>query len=312
MKCSNCSEDINEGARFCGNCGEPAPAVVDTAAAGPQTQASAAGVASEPESTGQENFKTAVTSSKHKNISKISMAFLIALVTLLVSSIAFAAYYLFTVYALPTNQEQEQPVVSESEETTTFELPTADSTTQFQTPSSNSASGSSSEYHVATGYYEFDIPEYWRGKVGWREETNGDIVVYPLQFPTLSLMTVRLEDASSPENAGDVATHESASFEDESNHRVEIWTKNWVWIAAEGTHSSSLYNGVPASEISTADDVMCDLSTGGTVTVAQAKALSPGSSNSAFLADQQFIKTDVMSSFTILPSHNKPAVTITN
>lgn len=114
MFCTQCGKENEEGSLYCCACG------ARIAESSPSGEGELAGkqAKSEPSSEGglaaterdpleqSSSFKASVGASKKKSIRRIPTIVLIALITLLVSSVAFAAYMVYTQVIVPQQQEQ--------------------------------------------------------------------------------------------------------------------------------------------------------------------------------------------------------------
>ena len=117
---------------------------------------------------------------------------------------------------------------------------------------------------IDTGAFTFEVPDYWLGKV---EVSVEDADYGPRATITLAgnadavLATLELVEGDQAEIAGDIGSHLVGSISDGNGSHVEVWTRNWPWLAA----NESLENlGVSEDELAT----LVDLSTGGALTLA--------------------------------------------
>ncbi len=89
--------------------------------------------------------------------------------------------------------------------------------------------------HVATQWFEFDLPSYWVGKVAIDQYPNKgldnaeSVMVSSTKAPDISILTFRVVDSSAPTKpwAGD-----AFRFVDEvecGSKRVELWAPNWLY-----------------------------------------------------------------------------------
>lgn len=97
--------------------------------------------------------------------------------------------------------------------------------------------------HVTTDYFEFDLPQPWldRVEVSMEVRENGEAfcrVTLPQQ-PDAALAVFRLGDPATSETAmGDIATQHAANWNNGNNQVVELWTRNWPWLATDGNDGS--------------------------------------------------------------------------
>jgi len=145
--------------------------------------------------------------------------------------------------------------------------------------------------HVVTDDFEFDIPEYWRGKVDVAMESSREgfprVVLYLKGHTERSdwgdykyaLATV----ARKPNTAdyanidGDVGNHRVCHLA-EGDVYADVWTYNWVWKAWYEQNEKYAAQQTPIDMLAT----LVDLSTGGAVSYEQALASEPDSSRVQF------------------------------
>lgn len=173
--------------------------------------------------------------------------------------------------------------------------PTSASSNQDGTPSSADFSAlrviEAPDGHVVTDDFEFDIPEYWRGKVDVAMESSREgfprVVLYLKGHTERSdwgdykyaLATV----ARKPNTAdyanidGDVGNHRVCHLA-EGDVYVDVWTYNWVWMAWYEQNEKYAAQQTPIDMLAT----LVDLSTGGAVSYEQALASEPDSSRVQF------------------------------
>lgn len=114
-----------------------------------------------------------------------------------------------------------------------FYAKTIEGTVQAKTASEGSSSSNHDDYHVTADHYEFDIPEYWQGKVAWSVDGDtvtitandaGDETVLTLEYPWDG-------------NAGDIASDGITSVALDSDNNVSSLSNSpdamdAVWISA--------------------------------------------------------------------------------
>lgn len=134
----------------------------------------------------------------------------------------------------------------------------------------------SSAYLVQADDYQFELPEYWRGKVD--VTVDGDnVTISPSGLLRTSddglklgvLASISVVPQSDEQVSGDIGSH--LVYSDETvvpGYRIEVWTQNWPWFAASG--------GYPATEFTTDElATLVDLSTGGSLSYDQAVSIGP-------------------------------------
>ena len=123
------------------------------------------------------------------------------------------------------------------------------------------------QYTVTSNLYSFELPEYWRGKVGVRQD--GDTtVVYPLSDPEKRLCTFMVRPAEE-NNAGDIANSLIYSTPLPDGRTLALWAPRWGYIVARAQQDGS------AEEQGYTDDAaqnLVDLQTGSGTTYAAEKA----------------------------------------
>ena len=129
-----------------------------------------------------------------------------------------------------------------------------------------------SESHIATDWFELNLPEQWVGKVSidtWTRDYDGAqcVTLVPVELPELTLATFNVVDASAHQVGGDgilcVQTWDCGA------KRVELWVPNWMYEAcnlAAGRDSRLL----DASEA----ELMVGLMSGGQLSWADAEAFA--------------------------------------
>ena len=123
-------------------------------------------------------------------------------------------------------------------------------------------------YHVSTGTFEFDIPEYWRDRVEWIVDESGtEVTIYPIVSMDVSddyyLAKITQHSADDMTSAGDYITHLAGSVEG-ADGRLEVRTKNWPAYYADFWAGNPNYSG--SSQELEMVDALLDLSTGGAIT----------------------------------------------
>lgn len=241
MYCPQCGNQNTDSAAFCKECGASLLPV------------------EEKQGVDQASFKAAVGASKKKSIKRIPTIVLIALIMLLVSGVAYAAYCVVTQVVIPYQQE-----VYKAEQR--------------------------GKYHIETDYYSFDIPEYWWGKVGWRTETgleeNDTVVVFPLGHENVNLMEVSLVVVDPRiELGGSVVQHTVVRKQGSKGYAVSLWHRNWpfwCWARANDPQWGGAHlEDSNSDEIKNIDEekllfeVLVDLQTGGKMTSSMAASSQP-------------------------------------
>ena len=131
-------------------------------------------------------------------------------------------------------------------------------------PSSDLASGT-----VSVGDFTFEVPAYWAGRVEVQVFEDGmgrmAATIYLPGNPQAELAALSLVDGDEAMAAGDIGSHLVGSTASGQGTHVEVWTKNWPWLAAN-TDTASL--GVSSDEL----EQFVDLSTGGALSLADAQA----------------------------------------
>ncbi len=143
-------------------------------------------------------------------------------------------------------------------------------------------SGEQSEYHVVTDDFEFDIPEYWRGKVSYFVKTNNEgmpsVTVYPVTSLTQDpetvgkyrLVTIEAVSSDSPvaRNAGDYVNHISGRVEAGSK-TIVVHSTNWPSERVTFFYNNPSYGG--SSQEIELMSALVDLSSGGSITYGEVK-----------------------------------------
>jgi len=122
---------------------------------------------------------------------------------------------------------------------------------------------------IYTSYFEFVLPEYWRGYVDvLYEYEEGSVVSIAYRGnPDQPLVWFKVVDGGSELRQGDIATSLIAWWSNGRGQRIEMWGRNYVYvtnIAAGGYIAYPYPNAV-------AEAALIDLSTGGSWTVDRAK-----------------------------------------
>ena len=122
-------------------------------------------------------------------------------------------------------------------------------------------------YTVSSNPYSFELPEYWRGKVGVRQD--GDTTaVYPLNDPEKRLCTLMVRPAEE-NNAGDIANSLIYATPLPDGRTLTVWAPRWGYIVAraqqDGSAEGQGYTDDGAQNL-------VDLQTGGGTTYAAEKA----------------------------------------
>ena len=142
MYCSNCGKELVEGANFCTSCGSRSAAAERMAAIGEKA----------PEETG--GVSAALASGRSRSRLRMTPLILLVLALALTAGVAAAAYYVYTEVYLPSVRQAAPEITSEP----VGEGSDAPESESFGAPEDES-------FHFGTEFYEFDLPEYWRGKV---------------------------------------------------------------------------------------------------------------------------------------------------
>ncbi|MCI1889773.1 MAG: hypothetical protein LKI98_04960 [Bifidobacterium crudilactis] len=146
--------------------------------------------------------------------------------------------------------------------------------------------------HITTDSYQFDIPDYWKGRVTVQQDRD-TVTVYSKQYPSRAICQLRVVETSQM-TAGDIGNAMVANATLDSNRSVAIWTTRWGYVAAKG----QLDGGGESIGTDEAQELV-DLQTGGKATYQQIlDAESSGDSNSSPLLTlgDTFIQSTVFSS----------------
>ena len=139
--------------------------------------------------------------------------------------------------------------------------------------------GPHTDAHVSTADFEFDLPEYWRGKVEWVERTTdqgySQVVVYPLGMGetdskggyTYSILEVTGVPADWPVTGGDIGGGLVTCAEG-STKKVKVWQTNWTYFAHEKLNGNRYAKQYPDATFET----LVDLTTGGRLTYQDCRA----------------------------------------
>ena len=128
------------------------------------------------------------------------------------------------------------------------------------------AAAERAQYLVSCDLYEFELPEYWRGKVTVRQDGT-TAIVYPTGSPN-RLCTVFVRPASES-SAGDVGNSLIYQTPLANGDMLVVWAPRWGYLVAEAEK-----NGTAAEKGYTAEmaQTLVDLQSGGTQTYAAVKA----------------------------------------
>ena len=128
------------------------------------------------------------------------------------------------------------------------------------------AAAERAQYLVSCDLYEFELPEYWRGKVTVRQDGT-TAIVYPTGSPN-RLCTVFVRPASET-SAGDIGNSLIYQTPLANGDMLVLWAPRWGYLVAEAEK-----NGTAAEKGYTAEmaQTLVDLQSGGTQTYAAVKA----------------------------------------
>ena len=126
-------------------------------------------------------------------------------------------------------------------------------------------------YHIVTEDFEFDIPEYWQGKVDWSVDTSSygmsSVSIYPIvpslgAMPDYKLAWLDAVPIDSPEanNMGDIETHVAYKLAG-SDKVIVLHSTNWGMHYATFFFNNPTYGG--SSQEAELIDALVDLSVGG-------------------------------------------------
>lgn len=125
----------------------------------------------------------------------------------------------------------------------------------------NNQRTTAAQYRITAPSYEFDVPEYWWGKV--EVQQNGDEVsIYATGHPDQVLCSLTVEDADTAV-AGDIANGVDGQWQLDDTHVLQLWTTRWSLMA------TLTVMGQPSSVSLTREEAanLIDLSTGGATTL---------------------------------------------
>ena len=140
------------------------------------------------------------------------------------------------------------------------------------------AEDSTEDYVVKMDGYEFEIPEYWRGKVELSYGTNGhgysEVTITPkgLDPESAYLVQVGAYPPEATKVGGDYIGHQLYADSDAGDAVVCLHSVNWPVLVCElaaGKNMGSLYTTDPSDL-----EVLVDLSTGGKMTYSEASYAS--------------------------------------
>lgn len=158
--------------------------------------------------------------------------------------------------------------------------------------------------HISTDWYEFDIPDYWVGKVEYRTN-NGTTEVYPKGYPDYPLIRVELISSNAEINDGDIGDG-VLGRKVNGKGGVELWRSNWPWKAA---YSCATGNEVIAISNKTTRtslyDTLIQLYTGGALTYDQVIANPDNYLNNESTTYDSFIESTIVPTLTV--KNNPPA-----
>ena len=156
------------------------------------------------------------------------------------------------------------------------------------------------EYRVVTDDFEFDIPEYWRGKVDYFTDFNdagmSSVTVYPVTSLSQSpdsvgryrLVTIEALPSDSPaaNNMGDIIGHIAGKVESDDK-AVVVRSTNWPAERATFFANNKMYGG--SSQEIELMSALVDLISGGSITYSEARqagldAASPGEASMLYQA----------------------------
>lgn len=139
--------------------------------------------------------------------------------------------------------------------------------------------GPKTDTHVATADFEFDLPEYWRGKVEWVEKTTdkglSQVVIYPIGMGevdskgayTYPIATVTAQPADFHVTGGDIGGG-LVTYVESPAKKVVVWQTNWTYLAHEKLNASRYAKQYPDAALET----LIDLTTGGRLSYQDCRA----------------------------------------
>ena len=117
------------------------------------------------------------------------------------------------------------------------------------------------QYHIVAPSYEFDLPEYWWGKV--EVEQNGDeVFVYAAGNPDQGLCSLLVDNYDTCV-AGDIANGVVWQWQLDDTRVLQLWTDRWTYLIGMEALGEPQYLSLTPEDA----EKLIDLSTGGTATL---------------------------------------------
>lgn len=143
------------------------------------------------------------------------------------------------------------------------------------TQAAASASASSSQVtpqHYRTSRYQFDIPQYWQGRVTVTIDED-TATITSAKYPQYSIASISVEETEHV-MGGDAGGSLMGKVPLPDGHTIVIWATRWTYIVSANAQNPS-YAGEVGSENNPTPDAgaeLIDLQTGGTLSYADAVA----------------------------------------
>lgn len=156
MYCEKCGALSPDDAQYCSACG--------SALSEAKTVTRQMALANPAEGSG--GLSEAMASSKSHSRMRLSPLILLVLILSLLAGTAFAALYIYPKIIQPMLESNEEQPAKESIAAYEVEIP------ELSRGSQGSSSASATNYHYEAESFEFDLPDFWKGKV--HVETRDD------------------------------------------------------------------------------------------------------------------------------------------
>lgn len=123
-------------------------------------------------------------------------------------------------------------------------------------------------YHIVASSYEFDVPEYWWGRVDVRQDGD-EVVVYAAGHPEQELCLLTIDNCDTAVS-GDIGNGAIWQWQLDDTRVLQLWTIRWSMMATMAASGEA-----PSEPLTRAEaENLVDLSTGGTVTLDEMVALA--------------------------------------
>jgi|GEM_PF-6320938 len=145
------------------------------------------------------------------------------------------------------------------------------------------AAAEKAKYHVVTDYYEFDVPEYWWGRVNYSVR-GSTVKIYANVKDSMFLVSVVVVDSSEQLLGGDIAGGLIYHKDNGSGKRIEMRCANMpylVWDQYQHRKNGNTYSSDMSDDEASE---LLDLETGGAISLSEAQA-SGNTLRSSYILD---------------------------